>query len=310
MRDTIDQRMAAGLVELDCLAAFDCLQWLRTGERAALAVGCSQSTVSRSSKKCEEAFQIQLRKREAEWQVIGDSTLLNAERRVHQRYRWSTHLPLRLESQHWLQPSYADLALPGWHKGNFNFLEYTRPLQLLRDGVIDAWLCSAPDHPQADDLTSIQLCRMPTFLMVRTNHPLLKRPSPLSPDDVKPYPVALFPSGAFPVFEKQLAALGFHSDFSGLAATAAQDDHDPQCIEDLAISIGSPLALPLYDNAWVQLPLTLPITMGDSLVVRREFATHRRTNELVQRLCRRLRAMVGDRNDVELIHETAGDRLG
>ena len=39
-----------GMVELEHLAAFDCLQWLRTGERAAGVLGISQSTVSRATR--------------------------------------------------------------------------------------------------------------------------------------------------------------------------------------------------------------------------------------------------------------------
>ena len=40
-----------GMVELEHLAAFDCLQWLRTGERAAGVLGISQSTVSRAARE-------------------------------------------------------------------------------------------------------------------------------------------------------------------------------------------------------------------------------------------------------------------
>lgn len=296
------------MVELDCLAAFDCLQWLRTGDRAAQLLGCNQSTVSRATRKCEEAFLVRISKREAEWQIVGDASLLNAERVVHQAYRWGRGLPLRLESQHWLQPSYGELDLPGWQKGNFNYLEYERPLQLLRDRVIDAWLCSAPDRPQADDLACIELCTMPAWLVVRSEHPLLRAGAPVTVEAARQYPVALFPKGAFPVFEQRLAALGFHSDYRNLASLAESKGEDPQRHEDLALWIASPLTLPLYGDGWSVLPLELGIAVGDVLMVHASFANHPRTQALAQQLISRLQTMAGGHNDVTLLDPFAPGR--
>ena len=291
------------MVELDCLAAFDCLQWLRTGERAAQVVGCSQSTISRSTRKCQDTFQIKIAKREAEWQVQGDATLLNAERRVHQVYRWSSGRPLRLESQHWLRSSYADLNLRGWIQGNFNYLEYARPLQLLHERVIDAWLCSAPDLPQSDDVSSIQLCRMPALLVARRSHPLLQGGANVTLENARRYPVDPLPAGAFPVFESMMTRLGFHNDFSTLATMAEQDGRDPRSCEDLALAIASPLTVAAYGDDWAVLPLELPIVVGDALIVQTDFVDHPRTQELVQQLSRRLRTVVGADASVQLLSE-------
>ena len=289
------------MVELEHLAAFDCLQWLRTGERAAGVLGISQSTVSRATRRCEQAFEIQLVKREAEWQVQGDPSLLHAERRVHQLYRWSSGRPLRLDAQHWLRQSYGDLPLMGWLKGNLNYMEYTRPLQLMRDRVIDAWLCSSPDHPRDADLSCIPLCDMPTWLLVRNSHPLLQRAEPLTIEVARQYPVLPLPQGAFPVFQAQLDGLGFHSDFSRLKAIAEQHGHDPNACEDMALAIASPLTVHLYGDGWSVLPLDLNIRKGDTLIVHRDLADHPRTTGLIRALANHLHTLAGGRNDARVL---------
>ena len=289
------------MVELDALAAFDCLQWLRTGDRAAQVLGCSQSTVSRATRKCQQVFEVRLLKRAAEWQVEGDAGLLNAERRVHQLHRWHAGLPLRLDCQHWLRHSYGELALTGWLKGNLNYLEYARPLQLLRDRVIDAWICSAPDHPQDPELVAVRLCRMPAQLVARTSHPLLRQRGSVSIEAATRYPVLPLPDQAFPVFQQVLDDLGFHSDFSGLPSLAAELGHDPHSAEDLALGIASPLTLPLYGDDWAVLPLTLPVTVGDVVMMRADLAAHSRADDLIQALAFHLRAQASSSGDVTIL---------
>ena len=291
------------MVDVDSLAAFDCLQWLRTGERAGQVLGCSQSTISRATRKCQDIFAVKLVRQAAEWHVHGDGRLLTAERRVHQLYRWGAEQPLRLEAQHWLRGTYADLPLRGWIKGNLNYLEYTRPLQLLRDRVIDAWLCSAPDHPQDDDVSCIPLCEMPTWLLARTSHPLLSQREPLTIETARRYPLIPLPQGAFPVFQAQLDGLGFHSDFSQLKGIADELGHDSRASEDLALAIASPLTMPIYGDGWGVLPLDLNIRKGDVLMVHRDMAGHRRTVNLIRSLGEHLRTLVAGRNDVRVLAE-------
>jgi hypothetical protein len=89
------------LVSVDVLAALDALLWLRTGERAAAYLQCTQSTVSRQSRRCLEVFGLAMEKRDGEWCLCGDQTLIDLERGVHQLLRWRKGLGLRLEGQHW-----------------------------------------------------------------------------------------------------------------------------------------------------------------------------------------------------------------
>jgi DNA-binding transcriptional LysR family regulator len=196
------------VVTLECLDAFDHLIWLRTGARAADVLGCNQSTISRYASKCQQTFNVKLRRDSAEWVVAGDTGLLAAERQLHQLYRWEMNLPLRFEAQHWMRDFYEAWQLAGWTKGNLNYLEYGRPVDLLKDRVIDAWLCGAPDLPADPELTCVQLFEMPMLLAARCDHPLLQRQAPLTLEDVAAYPLLPLPQRAFPVFEAQLKALG------------------------------------------------------------------------------------------------------
>lgn len=280
------------MVTVDCLAALDHLFWLRTGARAAQVLRCNQSTISRHARACQDLFGLTFVKQSAEWHVQGDDTLLNAERRVHQAYRWSRQLPLRLDAQHWLADRCADLALPLWTKGNLNYLEYQQPLALIKNRILDAWLCSSPDHPTDPQLCTLPLCSMPACLVVKRGHPLLARSS-LRFRDVSAYPLWPLPGNAFPVFEAMLTSLGL-----GGAPSQAPTGN---AVEDLLVGIANPLSLHLYGPDWVPLPLKLPLPVGDVLVVHSDYATHARTRALVAALQNRLARLAGGHQDVQLL---------
>ena len=293
------------VVDVDSLAAFDCMVWLRTGDRAAERLACSQSTVSRATRRCQEAFDVKLVKRDAEWHVIGDACLLNAERHVHQLHRWESGRPLRLETQFWLRDSYSDALLRGWLKGNLNYQDYSRPLQLLQERVIDAWICSTPDQPVDEAITAIPLCTMPTLLLARSNHPLLRQDKPLTIEMARRFPMMPLPQRAFPLFQAQLDRLGFHSDFTQLKSLADELGHDPCALEDLSLAIASPLTQSLNGNDWRALPLDLKIRKGEALILHRDFADHPRTQHLIHDIGRHLRTLSANHADVQVLTPVA-----
>jgi DNA-binding transcriptional LysR family regulator len=283
------------VVDLDCLAALDCLQWLRTGARAAEILECSQPNISRSARKCEKIFGISLKKKLTEWQIIGDDSLIQAERQVHQLHRWNNGSPLRLDTQHWLRDTYSPLALQGWIKGNMNYLDYHQPLNLIKSRIIDAWLCSAPDIPRSDELTAIQLCSMPSLLVVVRDHPLTEHLEAMTLEDMRPYPLLPLPRGSFPVYESVLESMGLqHHDPAVLS-------HSSLPAEDLFVGIASPLTMGLYGPRYVALPIQLPIKVGDVLMVRTEFVNHPRTQALVDDLLQHLQQITQDLPSVELL---------
>jgi len=285
------------VISLGSLAAFDFLIWLRTGARAAELLRCNQSTVSREAKKCQKIFRVSLIKTSAEWSVIGDEFLLNAERHVHQRYRWESNLPLRLDGQHWLRESYSPLPLDGWIKGNMNYMEYRQPLYLLQNRIIDAWLCSSPDHPCNPDLTAIQLCSMPSYLVVKRSHPLVELGTSITLDDVRRYPRLPLPRQAFPAYESVLDSLGLNQENQSFVSTSLAP------IEDLLVGIASPLTISQYGSDYVPLPIKIPVLVGDTLVIRTEFADHPRTDSLLGHLRSQLHSIACEMTDVEILDD-------
>ena len=156
------------VVSVDELACLDLLIWLRTGQSAAKRLAITQPQISRCVKKVSRTFGIDLLKADGEWETLGDQTLLNCERRVHQEYRWVKGHPLRIEAQYYSGPLFCDPAPEGWIAGNFDYLEIHTPIQHLRNGVIDAWIGCFPDIPEEvdPDLTCFDLTRLPTHLVV------------------------------------------------------------------------------------------------------------------------------------------------
>lgn len=128
------------LVSAESLAALDHLQWLRTGSRAGEALNCSQSRICRAAKRCEEVLQIHLTKVDSEWITTGDTTLLAAERHVHQRYRWSKAQPLRLDGHQALLRELSALKPLGWCCGNLDNTCDQRLSYLMEQRILDAWL--------------------------------------------------------------------------------------------------------------------------------------------------------------------------
>jgi len=296
------------VVTVECLAALDHLFWLRTGARAAEVLRCNQSTISRHARVCQDMFAVTFFKQSAEWRVQGDDTLLNAERRVHQAYRWSRNLPLRLDAQHWLAAHCEDLDLPLWCKGNLNYLDYEQPLALIKNRILDAWLCSSPDHPRDPELCALPLCTMPANLVVRRGHPLLDLRSPRF-SDVSAYPLLPLPAHAFPAFETVLSSLGLGgASVPAIHATGA-GPAAPVAVEDLLVGIASPLTMHLYGPDWVVLPLQLPLAFGDVLVVRGEYALHSRTRALVNALLSRVADRARAHADVRLLDPYASPVL-
>lgn len=280
----------------------DCLIWLRTGSRVAARTTVSQSTISRNARKCADVFSVSLVRRQAEWYLKGDLTLLKLQRHVHQLVRWRHDQPLRLEAQHWSAPFLCPPLPDGWIAGNLDFLEFHRPLQLLKDHVIDAWVTSYPDVPDDDpDLVSIRLSRMPMMLVVNDGHPLLELGDRVSFEDIAYYPILPLPDGAFPWFQQVLVDCGLW-DTSAKGSSAERPSWRGQSgAEDLMVGFSTPLTLSLYGDSIRPLPLRLPVAVGDALVVAREFADYPQTHQLASVLRTRLRTLAATLAELEIL---------
>ncbi len=279
------------MVSIDCLAALDYLLWLRTGRRAADHLGVSQPTISRNTRHCTELFNIRVVKKGGEWEVLGNHALLDAERRVHQRYRWDHHAPLRLDGHDWMADNLQGFQPSGWIKGNVDYRDHTRPLALIKGGIIDAWLCSDPDRPEDPGLTAWQLSRSRIDLVVRHGHPLLELGDHLSLDNLGHYPLMPLPEGAPAALEQGLRSAGLASSWDRAATIGPSPRPGQVATEDLTMAIASPLTGPLQASDMVRLPISLPLEQADLLVVRSEFAHHPRTASLIEQLLAHLRTV-------------------
>jgi len=291
------------VVEVELLEALDGLIWLRTGHKVASRFNLNQSTVSRNSRRCAQKFFVSLVRRHSEWYIDGDPALLNLERRVHQVSRWRENKLLRLEAQHWSAPLLSSPVPSGWIAGNLNYMEYDRPLQLLRERVIDGWLTSYPDAlgGEDQDFTAICLSKMHMLLVVKEGHPLLELGAQMTFDDVAAFPILPHPSGSFPRFQKVLEQCGL---WRNPALPAEGDWRGRSDVEDLMVGFSTPLALPTYGDCYKALPLQIPVVVGDALVVAREWANSAQTLDLVSLLRRRLETLAAASSGIEVLYHS------
>jgi DNA-binding transcriptional LysR family regulator len=292
------------VVQVELLEALDGLIWLRTGHKAASLFNLNQSTVSRNSKRCAEKLYISLVRRNAEWSLDGDPTLLNLERHVHQISRWRENKSLRLEAQHWSAPLLNSSIPNGWVTGNLNYMEYNRPLQLLKERVIDGWITSYPDALSAEDhdFTTICLSKMPMLLVVKEGHPLLELGAQVTFDDVAAFPILPLPSGSFPRFQRVLEQCGL---WRNAALPAESDWRGRSDIDDLMVGFATPVTLPMYGDGYKALPLQVPVVVGDALVVAREWANSTQICNLVSLLSSRLEILANTTSGLEVLDHTS-----
>lgn len=198
------------MVERDDLEALDVLLWLGTGELAAAWLGCHQATVSRRLARCRETFGLDLRRLQGDWQCAPNA-LLDLERRVHQLSRFLGQRPLRIDgfpvgSDPLLQPPPA-----GWAVGRCDLIGVARPLRLLRERVIDAWLSDAPQDIRCQDLDGLALrplWQAPVQLVASAAHPLAGERG-LGPADLLRFPSLDLPAEGYPRSSQLLHSLGF-----------------------------------------------------------------------------------------------------
>lgn len=283
------------MIDLDTLAALDGLQWLRTGEEVEKRFGVSASTVSRQSHRCLERFGVQLERRQGEWHVVGDTTLLQMQRRVHQTARWLGRRPLRLEATYWSGPLLATPTPERWILGLSSIVGVPRNFQLVRERIVDAFLTGLPDLPEPDDpdLTALVLSAMPVFFVAAADHPLAAQ-TRVTLEEIARFPSLALPPGSYPRVEMALRRIGLWND--PVRMTRYQRDvWEGRAEAELTIGYGTPLSLAVSGEGLVRLPLELPFRSGEALVVRREFVEQADLAALRRLLLERL-------NQLALLH--------
>ena len=282
------------MLSLDHLAALDLTIWLRSGEEAAQRLDRTQSNISRRLHRALDLFHLQLRLVDQDWEVIGADDwlqLLAMERHLHQQARWAGLAPLRIKGTYWSGPLLLEPEPAGWIGGGHFGVGIQRPLLLLKQRVIDAWLAGGPDWPEAGDpeFAVLPLCSMPIHAVVAPDHPLLKqlqRQGELSWSEVAAFPSLALPRGAYPKVEAALQAIGLWSSPSPMRRYR-RDRWEGQSEQALVVAYATVLSEQVA-GALVRLPLTLPVSSGEALVVRRDWGDQPRLLALAALLRRRL----------------------
>ncbi|MEB3333791.1 MAG: LysR substrate-binding domain-containing protein [Cyanobacteriota bacterium] len=270
------------------LAALDVLLWVCNGEHAGRVTGLSQPTVCRAAHQMSQGLGLTLRKIRGEWQMGGDCDDLSLERQRHQASRLAEQAHLRLEAGALSSRLLADPTPTGWVLGRADAINQPRSLSLLKQRVIDAWICTSaidlPEDPQ-HTLTVWELHRTPLRLVASANHPLVKERG-LTMDDLSPFPSVALDEDWYPKSAAQLRAHGLWRDPRRLSHHRSQH-WEGRTADGRTLAYVSPLTL-ARQPALRPIDFDLGLDHALALVVLRELAEHPRIQALHRELGRRV----------------------
>ena len=274
--------MVVSIQDLECL---DALVWLGKGDVAAEKFNLSQSSISRAAQRAALALCLELFKVEGEWFVRGDEAFINLERLIHQKIRLDQDYPLRFDTQFTYSGAFSPFIRDKHILGTSNFLEINKPIQLIRLGIIDAWIGGYPDLPSDDDpeLLCIHLTRQPLRLVVNEKHPLAALGEAVTLKDVVQFPSIALKDGALPETQRHLRSLGlWNAQVKGRRFT--QEGVMGLTDDQLTVGYATDFTIRFYEGPMVFLPINLNHCVGQTLVVRREYANHPRIQGLLASL--------------------------
>jgi hypothetical protein len=275
-----------GIEELDAL---DLTIWLGRGNDAAARLGCNQSTVSRRSNHCLQVFDLHLHKDAEGWPRIRQHDLLQLEREVHQRHRLRQGTHLRLDASLLAAPLLHGNVPRGWIAGSLDGLGWQRPLRLLEERILDAWI-TAMGQELEPGIGSMVLCvpllLTPMQLACAPGHPLLGQGS-LQLQDVAGLPRLAPRPGSYPRTERLLGPW--------------REQHRPLTLEphprrraavadglslDQVLHYGTRFSL-AHQGLLTPLPLDLGVQTELTLVMRRDVSDQAAMVQLVETLQQR-----------------------
>lgn len=289
------------MISIADLKYLDYQIWLRSGEECAKRLFVTQSTISRRNAETLKTLDLKIKRDEfGEWITEGDTKLLSMERNIHQLYRFSNNEEkLRLEATCWSGPTLATPVPEGWVNGVWNHVGMIRPLHLIHEGIIDAWISSyQPDLPEPDnpDFAVIDLCKTPVKLVANKRHPLAKKKD-ICKQDLESFPSLSLPKGWFPIAEEKLRSHGLWS-----AEARTKKNWKELCEEKIedqtTLSYATCLGLEVMENLSV-LDYDLNLTSGESLVVKKSLMNSEKVHSLI--LCLKERILKKAQTHDELI---------
>ena len=163
------------MVDVEALNALDLLIWLGRGADAAQRLGCNQTTVSRRSRQCLDLFGLPVLRNHEGRCRIDRHPLLTQVREVHQLHRLRQGSGLRIEASLLAAPLLRSPIPSGWISGHLDGLGRQRPLQMLEERILDAWVTGMGQELPERGLESmhcIPLLQTPLLLAAEPQHPL------------------------------------------------------------------------------------------------------------------------------------------
>ena len=278
------------MISIDELKYLDFQIWLRSGEECAKRLFVAQSTISRRNSETLKTLNLKTRKDNyGELITEGDTKFLQMERNIHQLYRLSNNKEkLRLEATFWAGPTLAKPAPEGWINGVWNHVGMTRPLHLIREGIIDAWISSyQPDLPEPDnpDFAVIDLCKTPVKLVANKHHPLAKKIN-ICKQDLESFPALSLPKGWFPRTEEKLRSHGLWSSETRMKRYKRELWED-KTEDQITLSYATCLGLEVMENLSI-LDYDLNLTSGESLIVKKNLIDNEKVQSLLLCLKKRV----------------------
>ena len=278
------------MIRIADLKYLDFQIWLRSGEECAKRLFITQSTISRRNAETLKTLDLKTKRDElGEWIIEGDKTLLNMERNIHQLYRLGNNEEkLRLEATFWSGPTLATPVPEGWINGVWDHVGMTRPLHLIREGIIDAWISSyQPDLPEPDnpDFAVIDLCKTPVKIVANEYHPLAKKKG-ICQQDLESFPALALPKGWFPCTEEKLRSHGLWSTEARIKRYK-RELWEGKTEDQTTLSYATCLGLEVMENLIV-LDYDLDLTSGESLIVKRSLMNSKKVHSLLSCLKERI----------------------
>ena len=289
------------MIRLDQLAALDLFLWMGSGAAAAEVLGVNQSTVWRQQRHVLGLLGLRVVSHSGVAQLRGDAELLLAEREVHQLARLKGFAPSRIDANYASGPWFLGTVPEGWIAGRFDLPGLQRPLALLRERVLDAWVCSyQPDLPAADDPDwwVLDLLESPLQLLASPQHPLAGERR-LIQADLERFPSLALPAGWFPRTEAHLLQQGLWRN-SVEFRRYDPADWEGRSHDGVTLLYGNTLSEGLMPCT-TRLDWDLNLICGDALVVRRDLAGQPAIQQLAEVLQARAREIAGRFADVQTL---------
>lgn len=157
------------------------MAWLANGDEAARLAFCNQSTISRRCQQVAKTFALPCRSSPGSdpgadqgADEPGSDRLLQMERQIHQLYRFQDRGRLRLHVPYWagrlLTPRSGEPSESPWIINPPRLRQgIDEPLRLLDQRIVDAVITEAPQRPADDDprYHRIDLFQSPLYLCIQ-----------------------------------------------------------------------------------------------------------------------------------------------